>query len=756
MKNLIIVESPAKIKTISKFLSKDFLVISTVGHIKDLPKKKIGIENENNEIILTYETIEKKDKVIKDILKLANSVDTIYIAPDPDREGEIIAWHIEQEIIKKIKSKKNITRITFNEITKKAVQDALKNPRSVDLNLVQAQQARRVLDRWVGYMVSPILWRKISKGLSAGRVQSVALKLICIKEHDIKIFIKKEYWSIKGDFIINKKKVIAELIKYNNEKIDINNEKNALEIVKKCKENNFIVSEIKDSKRARKPYAPFITSTLQQNAYNTLGFAVQYTMQLAQKLYEGISLDNQDSVALITYMRTDSTRISDSAIEETREFINTQYGKQYLPSEKIIYTKKEGQDAHEAIRPIDIKITPEFIKNHVEKDLFKLYSLIWKRFVSCQMTSAEYAQRQILIDNKKTNKEEGIIFKITGSTLLFDGFLKVYNGEEDEEEQESLIPDTIKKDASADIIDFIAKQHFTEPPARYTQASLVKELESKQIGRPSTYSTIMKTIQERSYTYLDDKKRFVPTELGIQVITLLDEHMKKIMDIKFTANMEDNLDLIAEGKLNKNKLLIDFYSEFSKDVELFAGQKIEKIREDSFIKCKEIGCDGTMLVKLAKGKQFLGCSKFPNCKSTSGFERNSEGEILLAELAKPKLLTEKCPNCEKSLQERSGKYGKFTSCSGYPECKFILQEKTKSSCPECKLQPLIKKIWKGNTFWGCENYPTCKFSISGGIIEKKCPICEYSFLKIQKINDVIVYSCASKTCDFTEKDLNHK
>ena len=583
MKKLLIVESPAKIKTISKFLGKDFVILSTVGHVKDLPQKELGIDIKPSDkgdgtIDLTYTVLDKKDKIIADICKAARTADEIYLAPDPDREGEIIAWHIAQEIQKVIKDPSIIHRITFNEITKTAIENAIKHPGVIDENKVGAQQARRILDRLVGYEVSPILWRKISKGLSAGRVQSVALKLICDREEAIRNFKPEEYWSVHGTFDYEKQKFTAQLSQINKKKADIKDEATALGIVDKANKGSYLIDSIKDSARSRSAGAPFITSSLQQAAYNNLGFSVQKTMQVAQKLYEGIPLeDSSTPVALITYMRTDSPRIADSAIKEVRTLIKDNYGADYLPGKSLIYAKSGGQDAHEAIRPISVEMAPEYVKKYASSDEAKLYELIWKRFVACQMKPAEYAQRAVTIAG-----DNGLVFKVTGSTLMFDGFLRVYAEPEEsadggtgetQDPEKVTIPKGLTEKAQVGLDKVNPKQHFTQPPARFTEGSLVKELEKEGIGRPSTYATIMKTIQARSYTSLDTKKKFIPTELGMAVTKILTENLPKIMSTQFTAVMEEDLDKIAHGQMKRNTLIFEFYAPFSEDLEKFRGEK---------------------------------------------------------------------------------------------------------------------------------------------------------------------------------------
>jgi DNA topoisomerase I len=741
MKKLLIVESPAKIKTISKFLGKDFKIMSTVGHIKDLPQKELGITITKKKIELSYVVLEGKEKTIAAICKEAQSAQEIYLAPDPDREGEIIAWHIEQEIEKVVKDHDIIHRISFNEITKPAIEDALAHPAHVDLLKVAAQQARRVLDRLVGYEVSPILWKKIAKGLSAGRVQSVALKLIVVREHEIRDFKAEEYWSIEGLFSSPEGQLPAPLTHVNKKKIDIKNEKEAKDLVKKIGAASYSIDSIKDSKRLKNPAPPFMTSTLQQSAYNALGFQVQRTMQIAQKLYEGVPLEDASTpIALITYMRTDSLRISDIALKHTRSFITKAYGKEYLPTQANIYSKGKAQDAHEAIRPIDVTLTPDKVKKYATAEVAKLYELIWKRFVASQLKPALYAQRQVTIIGGP------FTFKVTGSTLLFDGFLRVYTSDDEEEASKVVIPANFKAGMPLTLKLVTPKQHFTQPPPRFTEASLVKELERDGIGRPSTYATILRTIQARSYTSLDQKKRFVPSELGMVVTKMLDENLPQIMDIKFTAAMEEDLDKIAQGSLKRDALLISFYDNFEKSLEAFRGSETKRA-EPTEISCPQCS-DKKLALRFGKMGPFLGCLGYPDCSFTSNFERSPEGIITLIEAQAPKLLSQKCPECKKALRQIQGRYGPFVACSGYPSCKYIQPVKAGFPCPTCKGE-MIQRLWKNTKFWGCANYPTCKFTIPGEIEETACPECSLPFLlkRIDKSGSISLL-CSDKKCGY--------
>lgn len=747
MKKILIVESPAKIKTISKFLDKDFQILSTVGHVKDLPTKEVGVTI-NDKVDISYSVIAGKEKVIADICKASRTADVIYLAPDPDREGEIIAWLISQEIQKVAKKDAIIHRITFNEITKGAIQSAIDHPGSIDMQKVAAQQARRVLDRWVGYEVSPVLWKKIAPGLSAGRVQSVALRLICDREQEIRVFKVEEYWSIDATFAHNKSTITAALTHIGKKKAEMKTEKETNDIVAAIKKDSFAIESIIDKTRKKNPHAPFMTSTLQQASYNRLGFSVKKTMQVAQKLYEGIPLDDPSTpVALITYMRTDSLRLSDTALTQARDFINKNYGKNYLPSKSNVFertSKAKAQEAHEAIRPINADITPEMVRKYLKPDEAKLYGLIWQRFIASQMKSAEYAQRQVVIVGAK------FTFKVTGSTLIFDGFLKVYGEDEDEKESKKVVPADLKEKNPLTVEKVDPAQHFTQPPPRYTEASLVKEMEKEGIGRPSTYATVMNTIRERSYTTLDQRKRFVPTELGMMVTDLLVKNLPHIMDIKFTALMENDLDKIANGDLDRDELLKGFYKSFSADLSKFIGEDGKKrIATPTEIDCPECG-KHKLAIRFGKGGEFLGCMGYPDCPFTTNFKRDEQGVIELVAAEKPKVLDELCPKCGKPLRELIGRYGPFIACSGYPECKYIKQNTAGFPCPQCGGN-IIERAWRGGKFWGCSNYPKCKFAIFDQIEQKPCPQCKSPFLikKFDKEGNVTL-RCHDKTCGYIE------
>lgn len=741
---LLIVESPAKIKTISKFLGKDFRIMSTFGHVMDLPERRIGVGmTEDNKVELEYVPLKDKASTISDICKQARDSSEILLASDPDREGEIISWHIGQQILKVFSDDTKIHRITFNEITKPAILEAIKNKTEIDMHKVNAQQARRVLDRWVGYEVSPILWKKIAKGLSAGRVQSVALLLVVTREEEINAFKPEEYWSIHGVFTLaDGAEFTAELYKVSAKNFKAKSKEETDLLLGELIKQSFAVSKITDKKRLKNPAPPFMTSTLQQDAYNKLGFSVEKTMKVAQRLYEGVPLADGAPEALITYMRTDSLRIADTALAATRDFIKKEYGAEYLPKTAFVYSKKGAQDAHEAIRPIDVGVTPGHIAKYVSPDEAKLYGLIWKRFVACQMQPAEFFQRQVLIDGGK------FTFKATGSTLMFDGFLKVYIIEDEEEEENVKIPKGIEEKSPLKLKKTDPKQHFTQPPPRFTEASLVKELEKKGIGRPSTYATILSTIQKRGYADKDNK-RFIPTELGKAVTEMLVKNLPDIINVTFTATMEESLDKIEQGEADRDKVLLSFYEKFKADLEKFGGQEASRKVVLTDVPCPE--CGGHLAIRFGRTGEFLGCSKFPECKFTSAFTRSEDGKI---ELVKPseQESTLTCPQCGKNLTKKMGKFGPFLSCPGYPECKYIYQEQMKMPCPQCG-KPVTKRRWRGGTFWGCSGYPECKFAIFGQITETQCPKCKKSpYLLVVKKKDsgIVTHTCPDKTCGFSE------
>jgi DNA topoisomerase-1 len=740
---LIIVESPAKIKTLSKFLGGDYIIKSTFGHIKDLPHQRLGVEynSKTGEYELEYVPLDDKQKVIDDICKAAKGAEIVYLASDPDREGEIISWHIGEDIKKVLAKDAKMFRISFNEITKPAVTKAIENCSEVDLQKVQAQQARRILDRWVGYEVSPILWRKIRKGLSAGRVQSAVLLLICTRESEIFAFVPEESWSIQGDFKFDSTPLIAELAQVNKKALKLTNKEAADATLADVKKFKYSISDITVKARHKKPLPPFMTSTLQQAAFNKLGFSVDKTMLIAQKLYEGVPLaDAATPEALITYMRTDSLRLSDTALDASRAYISKNFGEKYLPKAALTYSKKDAQDAHEAIRPINITITPAMAKKYLPKDQAALYELIWQRCVASQMTQAEYEQRQVSIEGGP------YLFRLTGSTLIFDGFLKVYLDEEDEDDKNTTkIPLGVKTGLALALEKVAGKQHFTQPPPRYTEASIVKEMEKQGIGRPSTYVATISTLAKREYI-TKDKKRLTPTELGRSVTKMLSENLSDVINLEFTAHMEEDLDKIAEGKKERDAVLKTFHEKFEKDLKKFAGTttKREPIKIDK--KCPE--CQGDLVIRFGKSGEFIGCSKFPECHFTSNFTHDEKGHVELVAVSHEPI-TIKCPNCSKTLVQKVGRFGPFLACPGFPDCKYIHHETLKMKCPQDG-GDITKRSWKKGTFWGCSNYPKCRFAIFGDVSEVPCPKCKSPYLLVAKNKSGTKTSCPNKECDFSK------
>jgi DNA topoisomerase I len=739
-KSLVIVESPSKAKTINKYLGKNYKVIASVGHIKNLPKSKISVDFENG-YELTYETIPGKEKVIDELKELSKGADKIFIATDPDREGEAIGYDIAQEVKD---NNSNIYRVLFNEITKKGIDEGINNPLQIDEKLVSSQQARRALDRIVGYKLSPFLWKVIYYGLSAGRVQSVALKLICDREEEIRNFIPTEYWSILANFKDRDKNKVFESklisqndtsFKFNGEDPRIENESRAAEMITDINTKKFKVSDIIKKEVRRNPYPPFTTSSLQQDASVRLRFAPKKTMMLAQKLYEGIDIGEEGLTGLITYMRTDSTRMSDDAVAEARGFIQERYGKEYLPESPKAYSKKKEntQDAHEAIRPTSVFRTPESLKKDLTPDLYRLYDLIWKRFVACQMQNSVSDQVTLLIDSfidstngKNVNTYQ---FRTTASSIKFKGFLTLYDdvSEDEEETDESPIPEEIEVGDLLDLQELFKKQHYTAPPARYTESSLIKQLDNLGIGRPSTYALIVSTIINRTYSDLIERKLFA-TELGETVNKLLSKHFEDVINVKFTAEMEEELDKIAEGDLTYVKVLDDFYKPFNKDLEEL-NEHTKEIKE-SLIEKTDIDCDkcgaGKMLIKWGRNGRFMACSKYPKCKNAQPLP-GEQAEY--SELAEGKF----CGVCEAPMVVKSSKYGKFLGCSRYPECKNIQPITLGIKCPKCNEGEILERraTRSKKLFYGCTRYPDCDFISNGKPIMTRCEMCSNNYM-VQK------------------------
>lgn len=747
-KALVIVESPAKSKTIRKILGDSFAIEASFGHVRNLPTKDPSTENLGFDIKdhfkPKFEIIPGKQAVVKKLNDLAQKADRIYLASDPDREGEAIAWHVRQLL--KVPDEK-IARIVFNEITPKAVKYSVENPRSIDMDMVKAQQTRQILDKLVGYKLSPVLWKQIgNRNLSAGRVQSVALRMICEREDEIEAFIPQEYWSIHTDLDKDGKLFEAELSKYKNKSIEktIKNQEEAQKIVDylKSPDREFEVDKVTKKTLKRKPTAPFITSTLQRAASSKLGFGVQKTMQVAQKLYEGIEIDGTP-VGLITYMRTDSVRVSDDAQGMAKDFILNNYGEKYYPDTPNIYTKgkQNVQDAHEAIRPSYPERTPESIKKYLDSDQFKLYKLIWNKFMSSQMSNAEIANKSIEI------KAGDCILKAGTSKVTFDGFLKLYNdAEDDEKEAESKIPDLEKGDKVI-CKKINPKQHFTQPPPRYNEASLVKALEEHGIGRPSTYATIITVIQTRKYVEKRDKALH-PTLLGRTVSKQLVNQFADIMDYKFTAGMESKLDEIAEKKAVWNEVLEKFYEPFITEVNKALGNN-ERVKIESNIKCPN--CGRPMLVKTSrKGQQFLGCSGYPECKTVMSM--NALTENMDDETSEEPKCEEKCEKCGADMVFKQGPYGKYLECTN-EECKFRkpYRRSTGVTCPKCGKGSIVeRKSKRGTVFFGCDRYPECDFVLWNEPTGETCPDCGALLVKkILKKGTAI--ECSNRSCGYKKE-----
>lgn len=681
-KILVIVESPAKSKTIEKFLGPNYIVKASMGHLRDLPKSQMGIDIENN-FAPRYSNLVTRKKVIDDLVAHADESSAVLLATDPDREGEAISWHLAY--ILNVDTTSNC-RITFNEITKTAVADALEHPRTIDMNMVDAQQARRVLDRIVGYKLSPLLWKKVCKGLSAGRVQSVAVRLICEREREIQAFIPKEYWSIEGTFKTKKNEEFkAELTQIKGEKIDICNEDDALAIKSAIENHEATVTEVKKSKRSRKAAPPFTTSTLQQDGVRKLNFGAKRTMMIAQHLYEGLEIGSYGHVGLITYMRTDSTRISKEMQEQSRDFIKRTYGDEYYPAKPNVYGSKESaQDAHEAIRPTSLELTPKMVEPYLNRDELKLYTLIWNRFLASQMAPQQNELLTIELDIDKT-----YTFRATGSKVLFPGFSVVY---EDAKKEETPRLPSLKKLDVVNIVNINPEQHFTQPPARYSEASLIKTLEELGIGRPSTYAPILDTIVSRNYVETNNKQ-FIPTELGFVVVDFLMAYFEKIINTGFTAELEEELDAIANGKDTYVKVLQDFYDVFKSELDDASDvDKIQIASMESDETCEL--CGSPMVYKFGRYGKFLACSNFPDCKNTKPITIGTSVT---------------CPKCgEGEIVERKSKRGRlFYGCNRYPQCDFTLWDKpTHEFCDTCGSIMVEKTYKNGTTKKFCSN-DTC-------------------------------------------------
>ncbi len=718
-KGLIIVESPAKAKTIGKFLNNKYNIKASMGHVRDLPQKSFGVDVKNN-FTADYVVDPDKKKIISELKKAASNADSIYLASDHDREGEAIAWHLVQVLKDEIKDKP-VHRIVFNEITRNAIQKAMENPGMIDDQMVESQQARRILDRIVGYNISPLLWKIITKNLSAGRVQTVALRLICDREEAIQKFEPQEYWNIEALLYKNDLPPFkATLQKWDGKNIRITEKAKTDEILNSIKNSEFTLSKLTNTQKKYHPLPPFITSTLQQDASRILNFSAKKTMQQAQQLYEGIDLGGE-AVGLITYMRTDSLRVSSQAVNFARKLIKERFGEGKLnPTIRFYKNKNKAQDAHEAIRPTNPFSTPESISQYLSKDQLRLYTLIWQRFIATQMVP-------ILVDMKNLEISIGkALFTANGGIVIEKGFLESYP------HYKVILGEKIDQDYKTDDILQLKKiegiQLFTKPPARFTEATLIKELESKGIGRPSTYATITNTIRLRKYVELK-ARIFHPTQLGMAVYKFLISNFDEFFNVQFTAKMENSLDKIEYGEVDRQNLLSEYYGSIQKLIgNINYKEAKEKISEDTNIKCEK--CGSKMIIKWGKNGQFLACSNFPECKNIKSFSRSDDGQIKIIE---PQKLEEKCPKCDSALILKEGRYGKFIACSNYPKCKFTKPFTLGIKCPECKDGEITeKRNKKGKYFFSCTNYPECKFITNFKPVALSCPKCGNYYLEERK------------------------
>ena len=756
-KSLIIVESPAKARTLQRYLGKKFIVKASVGHIRDLPVKTLGVDIEHD-FKPQYETIRGKSKIISELKSAAKKADDIYLAPDPDREGEAIAHHIAHSVKS---AKKPMHRVLFHELTKKAILKAIENASDIDQNKFEAQQARRILDRLVGYQISPLLWSKVRRGLSAGRVQSVAVRMVCEREAAIDAFEAVEYWSIVAHLQKNTPPVfLGNLAQIGKKKIDkgdnrIADDKTATTIVKDLENASFVVKKVTKKEKRRFPSPPFITSSMQMDANRKLRFSAKKTMTLAQRLYEGMEIGSDGPTGLITYMRTDSTRINDEALAQVREYIGTKQGQEYLPAKPNTYkTKKGAQDAHEAVRPTDVNLTPEKVASFLEKDMLRLYTLIWKRFVASQMTPAVYDQTSIIINADQYQ------FRSSGSIMRFLGFMSLYVEASDDTavpvkggSKDVMLPPVEEGDI-LDMKNLESKQHFTQPPPRYTEATLVKALEDNGVGRPSTYASILSVIQDKEYVLLEQRK-FEPTDLGKVVNDLLVEHFPSIMNVDFTASMEGTLDKVEEGSVKWLSLLKEFYAPFKEALEK-AKKEMRDVKRSAIptdIKCEK--CGGTMMIKWGRNGEFLACEKYPDCKSTTDFTKAKDGTIIPKKKEVPEESGEKCEKCGMPMVYKHGRFGRFLACSGYPKCKNIKAETTGVKCPEdgCNGE-IVKKVSKrGKVFYSCNKYPKCTFALWDKPIAEPCPNCALPFLLEKNTKKRGPHlRCSDKNCGYS-KDI---
>ncbi len=760
-KSLVVVESPTKIRTMKKYLGPDFDVAATVGHIKDLPLKELGVSIEDG-FRPQYTTVRGKEKVIRALKKAAGNLSDIYLAPDPDREGEAIAWHTAEVLKKK---GRRFHRVLFHELTQNAISAAMSSPQKLDNHKFESQQARRILDCLVGYQISPILWQKVLRGLSAGRVQSVAVSMICERERKIHAFQSEEYWSVtaqlEGEY---PPAFLAKLIKKHNKKLHIPDEKASQAILKELAKASFRVEKVVHKSQERNPFPPFTTSKLQQEAIRRLGFSVKKTMAVAQQLYEGLELGPGEPVGLITYMRTDSTRIAKEAIDEARQLIEEQFGQAYLPTQPHVFkNKKKVQDAHEAIRPTSVFHTPKDIAQYLSKEQLALYELIWQRFVACQMKSALFDRTSVTISAGP------YILQASGSVMRFPGFMALYTASNESQSQSN------SKDALPALTEGMVlkcqrlepKQHFTQPPPRFSEASLVRELEENGIGRPSTYATILTTIREKGYVDLV-KGFFRPSELGFIVNDLLIESFPDILNVDFTARMEDDLDKIEEGEIDAVAVLEGFYDSFKKDLER-AAKEMHTVKGNGLavdLDCP--ACRQPLRIKVGKNGPFLACSGYPNCNFTCNYTRNEKGQIEIEQPAAEQPTDEICEKCGGPMVQKQGRFGPFLACSAYPACKNTRSlnakaaskaEPTGVKCPEkgCDGELVARRSRRGKLFYGCTRYPSCTFAIWDKPVPQSCPECGAPFLvKRTTKKDGSHLGCLNKDCAYRKplKDNN--
>ncbi|MGD0498755.1 MAG: type I DNA topoisomerase [Bryobacteraceae bacterium] len=794
-KALVIVESPAKAKTINKYLGKQYIVKASLGHIKDLPKRDLAVDVEHG-FEPRYEIIEGKRKLINELKQAAKSVESIYLAADPDREGEAICYHLQEELGNGKKGSPRVYRVMFNEITKKAIEKAFEKPGQVDVNLVDAQQARRVLDRLVGYKISPLLWDKVRRGLSAGRVQTVALRVIVEREREIRAFVAREYWSIDADLLAKKPPhITARLIKVDDRPAEIGSKEAADDVLARLAGAEYVVQSVVTREKKRNPVAPFITSTLQQESARKLRFSVKRTMMLAQRLYEGVEAGKEGAIGLITYMRTDSTRVSQDALEDARLYIAERYGREFLPETPNIYkSKKDAQDAHEAIRPTSMAFSPEVVEKYLAEDEMKLYRLIWNRFVASQMMPALFDQTTIDVAAQGKNGS-ACLFRATGSVPKFEGFLKVYQegkdqADEEDEEMKHRLP-AVSEGERLRLRALKPEQHFTEPPPRYNEATLVKRLEADGVGRPSTYASILSTILEREYV-TKEGGRFTPTELGMVVTDLLLESFDDIFDITYTARMEEELDEIEEGKLDWRAAMAEFYERFERDLKRAEKHMtdIKRMEKPTDLKCEK--CGKPLVIKWGKHGSFIACTGYPECSYTRdltvdlpdvdkadltdqadeeycencgrpmALKKGRFGSFYACtgypdckttkpiggqQKAPDRPLDEKCPQCGSRLMVKSGRFGEFTACGNYPTCKYVKQKTVGVKCPDCSEGEVVeRRSKKGKTFYGCSRYPVCKFVAWGKPVAEKCPKCGSPYLVEKWLKAGAVWQCPNAEC----------